>query len=381
MRKTVFSLFILTTIFLFPPFLQADEVADLKKEVEKLKSRLEIVEAGQDEIGYQSSDLVSVSGYADVEYVIDDRSGVSDGFRTHHFSLLFQKKVSEKWRFFSELEFEYAPKIGEEEKQTITDSGGNTHDVVVTKNKEGRIYIEVLTIDYNYNPYLNLRAGRYLTPAGIWNVEHYTPFVATQEKPQHIQNIFPKHMDGVQLFGTVTKNDVVTDYIAYMSNGSGNTGHGDENDDKSLGGRLRFKFPLLLRTELGLSTYREKDNADTELKAHGVDLNLHWKTFKLQAEYAKGTYDPVSGTDYDRVGYYGQLTYGMGKLETIYRYDWYDANDTVVQGDKSINTVALHYHFNRSVCGKIEHHMIDNEGPATEDYDKTIATIALYFGE
>ncbi|MBE9503637.1 MAG: hypothetical protein IME96_05630 [Proteobacteria bacterium] len=386
MMKIMLRIFLIIAL-LSPSLLWAEEATDSRKEIEELKSRLEVVEATKEkeieelksrlevveatneDVEDRLSRLFTLSGYADSEYIIDDRGGKSDGFKIHHLSLFFKKKISDKWKLFSELEYEYAPKF---------ESGV----------AQGKIFVEVFTIDYNYNHYINIRAGRYLTPVGIWNVEHYPPFVSTQERPQHIRKIFPQISDGLQFFGTVNLGKIVTDYIAFISNGSddlvngiSDSGSGDDNDNKAVGGRLKFKFPLLSTTELGISGYREKDNFDAEVNASGLDLSLQWKRLKFQAEYAAGSYDVATGTDYDRKGYYGQLSYGIADLDLIYRYDWYDADDTVAKGDKTINSVALNYHFTPSVVGKVEHHVNDYEDSAKEDYDKTVFSIAVYLGD
>lgn len=366
--KMILRMF-LVMLLLSPSLLWAEETSDLRKEIEELKSRLEVIEANDEEVDDKFSRLFTLSGYADSEYIIDDSAGKSDGFKIHHLSLFFEKKISDKWKLFSEIEYEYAPKF---------ESGV----------AQGKIFVEVFTIDYNYNPYINIRAGRYLTPVGIWNVEHYPPFVATQERPQHIRKIFPQASDGLQFFGTVNLGNIVTDYIAFIANGSddlvngsSDSGSGDDNDNKAVGGRLKFKFPLLSTTELGISGYNEKDNFNAEENAYGVDLSLQWKRLKLQAEYATGSFDVATGTDYDRKGYYGQLSYGIADFDLIYRHDWYDANDTVVDGEKTINSVALNYHFNPSVVAKIEHHKNDLEDATKEDYDKTVISVAVYLGE
>ena len=381
MKRMLFSMLIVPLYLSSPAILMADDIESLRKDLEELKVNFEVLEAEAQNSEQINANRIKVSGYADIEYIMNDKGGTTDGFRTHHLSLFFKKQVSDKWRFFSEIEYEDAPKVGESKTVTITHDGGTPESFDVSKNQDGKIFVEVFTLEYLHSPYLNFRAGRFLTPGGIWNVEHYPPFVATQERPQHIRKIFPQLNDGLQFFGTVTAADVVTDYILYTGNGSGNSGHGDTNDNKSLGGRLKFKLPLLLKTEVGLSGYSEKDNSGTDLTAYGADINLQWSHFRLQGEYATGSYDKTTGTDYDRKGYYGQLTYSRPDYDLIYRYDWYEADDTVAQGGKTINSLALNYHFTPSVVGKVEHHMNDEEDPAKEDYDKTILSIAVYLGE
>ena len=335
-------------------------------ELEELKARIEVLEAETEETDRRFSDLMEISGYADSEYIITDKGTDADGFRVHHLSFHFIKQIDDKWKMFSEVEFEYGPKIGED------DGAGNI------KYKEGKLFVEVFTIDYAHNPKLNMRLGRYLTPGGIWNVEHYPPFVPTQQRPQHIRKLFPQVMDGLQFNGTTDLGGTVTDYILYVGNGSGNDGSGDGNANKAYGGRLKFK--VTGATELGLSLMNERDNSGVAEDAFGVDLKYRWKKLGLQAEYASGEFTPLTGTGYERTGYYGQLIYGIGKLDLIYRYDWYDADDTVVDGDTVVNTFALNYHFTPSVVGKLETHFHEYEDETEENYNKTLISLAVYLG-
>ena len=138
--KMILRMFLIIAL-LSPSLLWAEETSDLRKEIEELKYRLEVIEATDKEVDDKFSRLFTLSGYADSEYIIDDRGGKHDGFRTHHLSFNFIKHISEKWRLFSEVEFEDSPKLGEAETQTITDSGGNTHEVEATDNKEGKLFV------------------------------------------------------------------------------------------------------------------------------------------------------------------------------------------------------------------------------------------------
>ena len=381
MKKIFLVMWVLAVVLLLSSP-ATSSAASLSQEVDELRARLEVLEAEVEESNHKFSGLFEVGGYADTEYIVTDKGDDENGFRVHHLSFHFVKQISDKWRLFSEVEFEDGPKLGEEETLTITDDLGGIHTVETVEHKEGKIFVETFTLGYQHNRQVNFFFGRYLVPGGIWNVDHYTPFVPTQERPQHIRKIFPQINDGVQFYGTKNLSGIVTDYTAYVGNGSGNSGHGDGNANTAAGARLKFKFPNFHGAELGFSGYTETDNDDTERTAQGVDLKLRWKDLKFQGEYAMGDFDlKAAGADFDRSGYYGQLIYGIGKLDFIYRYDWYDAADIVVKGDKEINTFALNYHFTPSVVGKLETHFNEFEDSTKENYNKTIFSIAVYLGE
>ena len=161
---------------------------DLEEKTEDLQKILEEVEnesmEAQDSL---VSDLVKISGYADAELRITDSSNANNSFSIHHLSLFFSKKVHEKWQFFSEIEFEDAPFI--ESKHT-----DNTAETV-----QGKILVEQVYIEYQPQLGLELRFGRFLTPAGIWNIFHYYPYVPTQTRPLFVRKVFPEFSDGIQI--------------------------------------------------------------------------------------------------------------------------------------------------------------------------------------
>ncbi len=368
MKKIVCILAVIAaSFFLHPVLLRADEIGDLKREIEDLKTRLEVVEAEGEDTGERLSKLMEVGGYADVEVVVTGEPGKSNGARIRHMNLHFKKQLSEKWRFFTEVEYEDGPKIADNEPV------------------KGELSIEAFTLKYSPTPRLNLTLGRYLTPFGIWHIDHYSPFVPTQEMPMHIGTIVPHFADGLQLSGIINIGSAVADYTLYGSNGAGNSGGGDGNEEKVLGGRFKLGLPFLARMEVGLSGYMDgKDSSasDAEKKVYGFDLLIQWDAFKFQGEYTTASLNPISGGDYDRKGYYGQIIYSITNAwDLIYRYDWYDPKSTVGDDETTINTLAVNYHFTPYIVGKIEHHFVEPEDTATDNYNITISSIAVYLGD
>lgn len=150
---------VIVTMFLFAATMLVSNnmaFAVEASELEELKNRLEILEAEAEETNERFSSQFEIGGYADVEYIMDERSSKNDGFRVHHLAFHFVKEIAHDWKLFSEVEFEDGAKIGE---------GG--------KYQEGKLFVEAAYIEHFRNQYVNLRFGRYLTPGGIWNVEHY----------------------------------------------------------------------------------------------------------------------------------------------------------------------------------------------------------------
>jgi len=336
----------------------------------------------------EMDDAFKFSGYADVAYVLDSRSGVINhggGFRLQHLSLQPQKQVTDDVFFFSEIEFENAPFF----------LGKN--DASNSVMNDAKFFVEVMEIDVQLSDDLKVIFGRYFAPAGIWNIDNYPPFTTTQERPQHIRRIFPQVMDGLDFRGRLQLGSSMLHYDFLFGNGeSFNTspvpgnqaffnGRGDPNGDKSYGLRLALDLPTTYKIRLGATVYTDKyapsdwkfPNADK--LAVGVDVHALVGAFELQAEYAKGRYTGIAssvtynasnnftanatknitgGAAMRRVGYYGQLMYNVGNHSMGYRYDLFNADDRVINNDSTFNSLIYNYHMNEDVVFKVEHHEI-----------------------
>lgn len=332
-----------------------------------LEDSVVVAEEAISDLQKEQEYAMDVSGYADSEFIYKD-NGEPMGFRMHHLSLFFQKKISQKWRFFSEVEFEDALKHEFEE------------GVVSEGEVWGNLFVEAVNFDYQWRPEATVRIGRFFTPAGIWSVDHYPPFVTTQERPGHIRKIFPQLTDGAMLYGTLRMGASFIGYDAYLSNGEGNTGAGDKNDAKSLGFKANISFPIpgLKQFDIGGTAYvdpADSENNDQAKLAVGAHTKIRFHDFILQAEGATAHFSADSGAaNPDRMGYYAQLTYTPNDFSIGARYDVYDS-DTSIDGATVTNTVYINYRATANLVLKLEHHFIDESGVAQQ---KTIASIAAY---
>ncbi|MEP5047263.1 MAG: hypothetical protein ABJ006_02860, partial [Balneola sp.] len=220
-------------------------ISDLTLELEEQHYLIE-------ELIKKDENRMQVSGYADVEYKGSDSPGVSEEFRMHHLSLFFTKKFDNKFKFFSEIEYEDAPKF-----DGINDGSGELEEA------SGTIFVEAVNFDWNYSQLINLRAGRFFSPAGIWSEDHYPPFVATQERPMHIFRIFPQFVDGVSGFGRQYLTDLISvDYNVFIGNGESSiSGKKDLNSNKATGFRGRIQLPLWDEFNLGFTLYNDNEDS------------------------------------------------------------------------------------------------------------------------
>ena len=316
---------------------------------------------------------MDVSGYADVEFIRTDDNSM--GFRMHHLSLFFQKKISDKWSFFSEIEFEDAVKH-DFSNETVLDVDGEERKVAVG-DASGKLFVEAISFDYQMSPEVVFRLGRFFTPTGIWSIDHYPPFLSTAERPAHIRKIFPQLIDGLMTYGRLRLGSSFMDYNAYVSNGEGNIGKADLNNAKAVGvkANLKMRLAILKQFEFGGSAYVDPSdssvNGERKLVAGGHFRFRVWDLI-VQAEGAASQYD----TSASRLGYYAQFTYAPNRWAGGYRFDAYDG-DLDTSGSQTTHTTFINYRSTPNVVLKLEHHFVD-KGDGDSYTNKTIASIAAY---
>lgn len=372
--KALSVLFILTAL---PAYSQEDrldklekEVEGLKKENEALKDRLDSVEADEEETRHGFgilSKLVEVSGYADAEFSFTDEESDNNKFRIRHLSLFFTKDIQKEWKLFTEVEFEDAPRI---ESNASTDA---------VSRSQGSLFVEQMYIEYHPKVAWDLRFGRFLTPAGIWSIYHYPPYVPTQTGPLFYKVIFPEVSDGIQLRNSFIVKDSALDTHLYLANGGGNPGRLDRNQNKALG--LRVNFGLLSGLSTGASYYREKDNSDVARNGYGLHLLLNYADLRFQTEYALRHNKPEGAGSYYDKGLYALLAYDIGRWTLAGRFDWYDSNSADPKNDEFRYTGAVNYHFAHNVTGKAEYNRYLFDDPSKKDFNEFIMAIVVAIGD
>ncbi len=361
---------------------EAKQLSDYQKKFDEFQKKTKELKEVLDQVEVESleaqesmvSNFVKISGYADAEFRLTNSDNDNNRFRIRHLSVFLSKKVHEKWKFFSEIEFEDAPKI--ESIHTTDDA-----DTV-----QGKILVEQTYIEYQPQLGLELRFGRFITPAGYWNIYHYYPYVPTQTRPLFVRKIFPSYSDGIQVRKAISLADSMLDTHFYVANGSGNPGRLDRNNEKAFGGRLNISKDLLDGFDAGISFYTDLEEDEVLLdkvrkNSYALHLKLAHGDYTFQTEYATRTNSPDESSDYDDTGFYAQLSYDMDKWTFAGRYDWYDVNDSIPDADQYRYTVALNYHFAHNVIGKIEYGMNEFDDPADEDFNELITAIVIAIGD
>ncbi len=188
--------------------------------------------------------------------------------------------------------------------------------------------------NYRHRDELNLQIGRYITPFGIINIEHFPAILLDTEQPQFLRpfsgdTIFPNFITGAQAHGKFFFDDDTLQYNVYTGVYTGST------PEQFYSGVRTAYTVRLLGTTFGLNigtgkrtlTTTAPDTTTVAKNAtfymYGVDVLIDkgpilWKTELFMTDEDKG----AGG---NRVGFYTQPAYRVNDQWIVfYRYDFLD---------------------------------------------------------
>jgi hypothetical protein len=305
-------------------------------------------------------------------------------FSIGNVNVYLSKNLSESVRTMAEIRFMYLPNGAP--KSIMDRSSISTATVDYSDfNRElrwGGIEIERVYIEWATHPLLTIRVGQFLTPYGVWNVDHGTPTIVPIQRPYAIgYNFFPERQTGFELYGRwQASNNGTVGYHLTLSNGTGTaTEYLDFDDNKAVGGRLFWEYRKWGELKLGGSAYYgrntfanatgmitngnlvagQKITTQSDSLALALDATFKYSGVLLQAEFLT---DQVKFTREGRTASFSLATFSAdnypadgfrwgGYLLVGYRFEWLGimpyfvlqqlggADSTLLAGEKT--TVAL----------------------------------------
>lgn len=250
-------------------------------------------------------DDVSVGGYSSAGIVLQ-RGGKVDA-ALNQFSLITSWDSGDRWRFFSELEVE----------RPLTRLEGESFET-----HHSNLDLERLYLDYNLSEKLSFRVGRFLTPAGRWNLIHAAPLVWTSSRPLATTRLFPVSTNGLMLYGVTPLQDIGLEYTFYLEALRDQYQDGDEVPFKNTRGA---RIALNGKVTIGLNylQFEERYEHEPKYELFGVDAYYKQNGWEWSGEAYQRVYS--DGRDGGH-GAYAQLVmplsgqwYGITRLETLKR--------------------------------------------------------------
>lgn len=419
-----------------PPLAAAQERVEPPASEEAAPSSYVIDAAVQDAIDAGEQPKLRVYGFADFSATahlydgtraIEGYFGKSPSFSVGNLNVYLEADLADGFRSLAEVRFTYLPN-GAPDLSTGMRAAALASDYTQYGQSVawGGIVIERVFVEYEVHPLLTIRAGQWLTPVGIWNVDHGSPTIIPAMRPYVITaNMFPLRQTGFELYGSQLLGSSMTlGYNLTLSNGRGNVDtYADFDQNKALGLRLYATSRALGKLTLGFSGYYGRSTDSNQIVAtvaqgnqglaakiasqydelsYAADLQWRVAALRLQVEVFgnQGVYTPggrprapVSDgnglvPDFSRWGGYALFGYTLPWLTLMPFVDleyMADGNAATAGPASSGRIYAASFGVNMrpgsSVVLKLQfyHGVVENRGSRTQSFDSLAGTIAWSF--
>jgi len=263
--------------------------------------------AHADEPAAGTSSGLKLGGYSSVNASVP-RDGSSE-LRVDDVSLMLSWENDGRLKFFGELELERPLAFNEDKR---------------FNHKNFFFDVERLYLDYNLSEKVNVRTGRFLTPAGRWNLLHAAPLVWTASRPLATSKLFPTAVNGLMLFGTepYEAQGQALEYSFFVEALKDQVRNNDETIYKNVAG-AHFTLTNQLNLGLSLATFTEDTPAGPNYRMVGLDFITHVKGWELSGEgfqrFTGGGNNGGSGAYLQSAAPLGNNWYWLTRLETFQR--------------------------------------------------------------
>ncbi len=214
-------------------------------------------------------DKLQIYGFADFTYQVltyGPKSLAPDtaSFGLGNLNIYLAKNLTRRWRTLTEVRLLFSPN-GSYDANTgaVTSTTAEDPANLFRPIEWGGIRIERAYVEYDIHPRLTIRAGHWLSPYGIWNVDHGSPTIISTYRPYTIgEQFIPEHQTGIHVFGSTYVGRYRIGYHATISNGRSNASATSDPDRRpAFGGRLEVSAPWSGTLDLGVSGYAGRATA------------------------------------------------------------------------------------------------------------------------
>jgi hypothetical protein len=344
---------------------------------------LSLAIAGVAALPAASQERVRLLGYytLELEGSTKDEVGRRWTFDQHHFNIITMFQLDDRWRAFGEVEWEHGPEVS---------SSGVTGDIELERG----------WLEYRYSDRLQVRAGKFLSPFGIYNLRNTaTPTFVMSFLPGPVygkhpnttggkQRLYPKYPTGVQVLGRLSRSDWSAQYYLYVTNGRGaDPGSMDDNRNKGVGARVSVASPDQ-RLTIGASAYHDRNGLafHTRQSALAADLQIEHAGFLIESELLVPRLELVDSNDTPA----GDFRRGRGvyvqasrsprsQLRPFVRYEAYDEDLEADSDRESAVVVGLNFAASSRVFLKGETHFRDFDDTAIGGYRLYVFSLSAAF--
>lgn len=234
---------------------------------------------------------ISLGGYATGTY--DQPQDAPSSVALNNLSLFVWWDGDGRWKFFSEIDLENG----------LYSRPSNQKDM---RDDDGYLSLERLYVDYALTDATDVRAGKFLTPIGRWNLIHATPLVWTTSRPLITTLIFPTNMTGVMVTQTLPNLGNGIEYSIYGSGGNEiHTNPAVDPFSSVIGAHVNF--PVASNSQLGFSyaDFEQEHSRPERKQLVGIDYLWTRNRYEISAEAVYRSSD--FGGAYDEKGAFVQI--------------------------------------------------------------------------
>lgn len=323
------------------PTQMAAQTANAQQQQESEQSQTENVMAERMDL---SKTLLRIRGFGDVSLIGGNRQAYpptnqlaqTTTFALGQLDLFTTSDISDKFKFISEIVFEGGP----DNIYGVTTGSPNTFSVDV----------ERYLIQYSYNDFFNISAGRWHTAIGFYNTayHHSTWLQTTTGRPLLFQfedrgGILPIHTVGVTATGLIPSGKLGLHYVVEGGNGRESRtpltsepvqNEVDESNNKALNVGLFARPEALRGLQAGFSFYHDilspaNTNRVNEsifaMHAVMVRSNYEWLN---EAMVIRHSIIGGSSKEYNTPAFYTQVSRQFGSFRPYLRYQYINAAKT-----------------------------------------------------
>ncbi len=337
-------------------------------------------------------DKITVNGYTTLEWEQQlEKKGEGGGdpngsFDSKSFDLVFNFQVSDKIRAACDIIFEHGS---------------------ATEDSRGNVAIEYGFVEYSFSDLFKVRAGKFLTPFGIFNEIHTAKpaFLTVHEASSLNQTkrivrnglpFYPRYGAGLQFQGDGSVGNGRWDYNVLIANGeqdpknplSDNPFESDDNSSKSVTARVRWEPSDQFR--VGASYYHDKFSTNNptydSVESVGVEFEYENGAFVVWSEAAFGSLKRISGITQSQLGWYIQPSWHFENGFTPYlRFEKFDPNRTITDDHGYDTILGVNYEASRWFQVKLENNWFKGGKNSTlggypgRDYNELKAAVVLGF--
>ena len=278
----------------------------------------------------------TLGGYASAQYSGSQKS--DPGVSLSNLSMFLWWESGSRLKFFSELDSKEVEPFPNHQSEV----------------GEGRyLSAERLYFDYAFSDALTLRAGKFLTPIGRWNLIHADPLVWTTSRPLITHNLFPDNATGLMALGSIPVFGRQGDYTLYAS--KNNELRADPAQDpfnEAYGARLSLPANESLQLGVSYASFSQRATREEHKQLFGTDFLWSSRGYELSGEFAYRMSDEGSQRD-AKGGYIQGVVPLYDRLYAVARNEAMRQPD-LFSGTARLWVLGLNYRSSRAISLKLE---------------------------